>query len=90
LPEAITFRNKHQRYSIIHEVEPVDPNASPFVGDYELAIQGFAGRYFPRMLQLPVTYWTQPVATFPETLLDCAVRVVAVPQVPDVPLPPPQ
>jgi hypothetical protein len=86
LPEAIALRNKHQRYSIIHEVEPLDPSASLFVGDYELAIQGFTGRYFPRMLQLPVTYWTQAVPTFPEILLDCAVRVVAAPVVLDVPL----
>lgn len=86
LPDAIAFRNKHQRFSIIQEVEPLNADVSPFVGDYELAIQCFSGRYFPRVLQLPVTYRTQPVPKFPEVLVDGPVRVVAIPAVPDVPL----
>lgn len=84
LQDAIAFRNKHQRLSIIHEVEPTDPNANRHEGDYEIAITPYRGRYFSQMLQFPTLYWTQQPTANIEILFGCSVRVIALPTVPPV------
>jgi hypothetical protein len=48
LQEAIVFRDKHQRHSIIHEVEPLADNPDRHDGDYELAMTPYGGGIFLR------------------------------------------
>jgi hypothetical protein len=87
LGDAIAFRNKHQRTSVIHEVVPVVENPNTHLGDYEIAITPFQGQYFQQMFDFPRAYWTTTQPQFPEMLFDCEVRVVSVPSVPPLPNP---
>ena len=84
LQEAIVFRDRHQRHSIIHEVEPLTDNPDRHDGDYELAMTPYRARYLPQMFDFPSLYWTQPPQTNHEILFGCAVRVVSRPSVPPV------
>jgi hypothetical protein len=84
LQEAIDFRNKHQRSSVIHEVRPTEKNPKRHDGDYEIAITPYRGRYFQPMLDFPRTYWTQPPAANHEILFECSIEVISLPTVPPV------
>jgi hypothetical protein len=84
LQGAIDFRNKHQRLSIIHEVEPIAQNPGRHDGDYELAITPYRGRYLSLMFDFPQRYWTQSPSANHEVLFGCAVRVISLPPVPPV------
>jgi hypothetical protein len=84
LQEAVDFRNKHQRLSIIHEVEPTEQNPNRHDGDYEIAITPYRARYFPQMFDFPNVYWTQTATANREILFGCSVRVISLPNVPPV------
>ena len=85
LGEAIKFRNQHQRLSVIHEVIPVDDATTTHVGDYEIAITPFVGRYMQLMIDFARSYWTVTQPQNPEILFSCPIQVVAVPSVPPLP-----
>jgi len=77
LPEAIAFRNKHQKTNIIYEVRPTVPNPNMHLGDYELSIAPYPPRYFQSMLDQPRDYWMKPATSNLEILLECPVQIVA-------------
>jgi uncharacterized protein DUF2441 len=82
LASAISFRNQHQRLSLIYEVVALADDPVTHIGDYELVIRPYRGRYFQTMLDLARDYWTTPSPNNPEVLLPCPVQIIAVPQVP--------
>jgi hypothetical protein len=84
LQDAIDFRNKHQRLSIIHEVIPTEDDPTRHDGDYELAVTPYRGRYVPQMLDFPDRYWTQPASANLEILFGCSVKVISLPNVPSI------
>lgn len=84
LADAISFRNRHQRNGVIHEVRLTDDDANRHYGDYEVAITPHQARYFKTMLDFPKRYWTDYPSANHEILFECSAVVVNLPSIPPV------
>jgi hypothetical protein len=74
--EAIKFRDKHQKTSLIYEVTPTVDNIATHVGDYELVFVNYPVRYFESMFDYARDYWTATNPANPEILLSCSVQIL--------------
>ena len=80
LPDIDSAKNyafRHSPRNIIYEIEPMDRNAAMHIGDYEVSIEPHTDRYFDKIFDRGLRYWTTENPSYPEVLFACPIRVIS-------------
>lgn len=73
---AASYRDMHHRAGIIYKVEPIEPEASMHVGNYQIPIATHGDAFVGQALERFRSYWVDMHTAQREVLLSCPIRIL--------------